>query len=335
MKLAVVILNYNGRKLLETYLPSIVQYSGEAEVWVVDNASSDDSVDFLKREFPSVKCVVNKENTGYAGGYNEGLRSVDADIYVLINSDVRVTEGWLSPIVHAFGADPKLAAAQPVILDDKNPERYEYAGAAGGFIDRFGYPFCRGRVFDTLEEENPQYNHIIDCFWASGACMAVRASVFHEMDGFYPHYFAHMEEIDLCWRMQSAGYKVQCLTKSKVYHLGGGTLTYQNPRKVYLNFRNNLIMMGRLLPHRDRIRVVFSRMVLDGISAIRFLLTGQFGYFNAILKAHIDYYKHLGAIKKYRRQRKDAEWRTLKGRYSGSIVWNYFVKGKKRFSDFI
>jgi GT2 family glycosyltransferase len=333
MHIAVVVLNYNGRDLLKTYLPSIVKYSGEADVWVIDNDSSDDSIEVLKTDFPQVKCVVNSKNTGYAGGYNEGLQTICADVYVLINSDVRVTEGWLHPITRAFAADPKLGAAQPVILDDKKNSHYEYAGAAGGFIDRFGYPFCRGRVFDEVEEINSEYNHDIDCFWASGACLAVRAEVFHKLGGFYEAYFAHMEEIDLCWRMQSHGYAIRCLTKSKVYHLGGGTLTYQNPRKVYLNFRNNLIMMGRQLPHRDRIRVVFFRMVLDGISAIRFLLTGKWGFFSAILKAHADYYRHLGDIKRYRKSRTAAEWRALNGRYPRAIVWDYFVQGKKRFTQ--
>ncbi len=333
MHIAVVVLNYNGRDLLKNYLPSIVKYSGEANVWVIDNNSTDDSVAVLKRNFPDVKRVINSKNTGYAGGYNEGLSHICADVYVLINSDVRVTEGWLHPITRAFAADPQLGAAQPVILDDKKNSHYEYAGAAGGFIDRFGYPFCRGRMFDEVEAVNPEYNHDIDCFWASGACFAVRADAFHKLGGFYEAYFAHMEEIDLCWRLQSHGYAVRCLTKSKVYHLGGGTLTYQNPRKVYLNFRNNLIMLGRQLPHQDRIRVVFFRMVLDGISAIRFLLTGKWGYFNAILKAHFDYYKHLRMVKDYRRTRTAAEWRTLNGRYNKSIVWDYFVRRKKHFGD--
>lgn len=335
MNIAVVVLNYNGKDLLTKYLPSIEKYSGEADVWVIDNASTDGSVNVLKQQFPNIKYVVNKENTGYAGGYNEGLKSICADVYVLINSDVRVTEGWLHPINYAFTADPSLGAAQPVILDDKQPNHYEYAGAAGGFIDRFGYPFCRGRVFDAVEEINENYNYDIDCFWASGACLIVRADMFHKLGGFYPAYFAHMEEIDLCWRLQSHGYAVRCLTKSRVFHLGGGTLTYQNPRKVYLNFRNNLIMLTRQLPLHDCFRVVFFRMMIDAVSAIRFLLTGKWHSFLAVLKSHLDYYRHLPALFRFRKTRNVAEWRTLKGRYNGSIVWDYFVKRKKYFSTII
>jgi GT2 family glycosyltransferase len=334
MHIAVVVLNYNGRDLLRHYLPSIVQYSQEADVWVIDNASTDDSVEMLKAEFPAVKLVVNKSNTGYAGGYNEGLRQISSDVYVLINSDVEVTIDWLKPIAKAFQNDPQLGAAQPSILNDKKRDHYEYAGAAGGFIDRFGYPFCRGRIFDTLESIRPEYKSAIDCFWASGACMFVRAEVFHEMEGFYAGYFAHMEEIDLCWRMQSAGYAVRCIGESTVYHLGGGTLDYQNARKVYLNFRNNLIMLGRNLPARDRFRITFIRMLLDGLSAVRFLLDGKFSFFSAVFRAHMDYYRHIPKIMSYRMGRK-RKWRALQGRYNGSVVWAYFVRWKKRFSEIV
>jgi GT2 family glycosyltransferase len=334
MHIAIVVLNYNGSALLKQYLPSVVQHANQADVWVIDNASTDDSLDVLKNDFPQVKLVVNQKNTGYAGGYNEGLNKICADLYVLINSDIEVTENWLAPIKDAFENDQKLGAAQPTILSYNEKHKYEYAGAAGGFIDRYGYPFCRGRVFDTVEKIQPAYQTNINCFWASGACLAVRASVFHQMGGFYSEYFAHMEEIDLCWRIQTAGYKVQCIASSKVYHLGGGTLTYQSSKKVYLNFRNNLIMMGRLLPPSQRVSALFTRMVLDGISALRFLLTGKFGYFGAIFNAHIDFYRHWGKIYDFRKNHM-AKFNELKGVYPKSVVYAYFVKKQQRFSEIL
>jgi GT2 family glycosyltransferase len=334
MHTAIVVLNYNGSALLKQYLPSVVQYADDAEVWVIDNASTDDSVDVLKNDFPQVKIVVNEKNTGYAGGYNDGLEKICADLYLLINSDIEVTENWLTPIKEAFAKNEKLGAAQPAILSYKEKHKYEYAGAAGGFIDAYGYPFCRGRVFDTVEEIKPAYQENINCFWASGACLAVRASVFHQMGGFYSEYFAHMEEIDLCWRIQSAGYQVQCIAKSQVYHLGGGTLTYQSSKKVYLNFRNNLIMMGRLLPSSQRLPTLFTRMVLDGISALRFLLTGKIAFFGAIFNAHIDFYRHWGKINDFRKSH-NAKFKQLEGVYPESVVYAYFLKNKKRFSEII
>ncbi|MCC5918041.1 MAG: glycosyltransferase family 2 protein [Cryomorphaceae bacterium] len=334
MEIAVVVLNYNGRDLLRKYLPALIKNSEGASLVVIDNASTDESVAVLTEEFPEVKRIINPKNTGYAGGYNEGLKSVDADVYVLINSDVEVTPNWLVPIRDAFLSDSKLGAVQPAILSDERREFYEYAGAAGGFIDALGYPFCRGRVFDTLEKNEGQYEDSIDCFWASGACMAVRSEVFHKLDGFYDHYFAHMEEIDLCWRMKSEGFTIKCLPQSKVYHLGGGTLSYQNSRKMYLNFRNNLIMLGRNLPSSQLIPVIFFRMILDGISAFRFLLGGKFSFFGSVIRAHIDFYFHFSNIRKYRKDRKP-KWKSLSGRYAGLVVLDYFAKGKKKFSDIV
>lgn len=334
MHTAIVVLNYNGSQLLKHYLPSVIQHAGNAEVWVIDNCSTDNSVDVLKNDFPNVKLVINQQNTGYAGGYNEGLKSICADLYLLINSDIEVTPGWLDPIEQAFINDANLGAAQPIILADQKRTHYEYAGAAGGFIDTYGYPFCRGRIFDNLESEQTAYASDIDCFWASGACIAVRASAFHKLGGFYPEYFAHMEEIDLCWRLQAAGFKIRCIHQSKVYHLGGGTLNYQNSKKVYLNFRNNLIMMGRLLPEKTRKSTIFKRMILDGISAVRFLLTGKWSFFKAILQAHLDYYKHQEKITDFRKNHL-TKFEDLAGVYHKSIVADYFLKGKKTFSEVI
>ena len=240
MKVAVVILNWNGKQLLEQFLPSVVQFSKEATVYVADNASTDDSVAFVSANFPTVSIVVNSTNTGYAGGYNEALQHIEADIYALVNSDIEVTENWLQPIIKAFQNEPTTAIIQPKILDYKNKDYFEYAGAAGGFIDQYGYPFCRGRIFDTLEKDNGQYDSNQEIFWASGACFFIRSAFYKELNGFDTSFFAHQEEIDLCWRMQLAGYELYACPKAIVYHVGAGTLP-RGGRKVFLNFRNNFL----------------------------------------------------------------------------------------------
>jgi GT2 family glycosyltransferase len=246
--IAVVILNWNGRQLLEKFLPSVLEHSPEAEIYVADNASTDDSASFLANMFPQVKLIINNKNYGYAGGYNECLKEVEEDIYVLLNSDVEVTEGWLQPVIDLFETDPETAIIQPKILDYKNKTHFEYAGAAGGFIDKYGYPFCRGRIFDTIEEDQGQYNDDSQIFWASGACFFIRKNVFRELQGFDEGFFAHQEEIDLCWRAFNKNYKARFCHNSVVYHVGGATLNNSNPQKTYLNFRNSLLMILKNVP---------------------------------------------------------------------------------------
>jgi GT2 family glycosyltransferase len=330
MKVAVVILNWNGKQLLEQFLPSVVQFSKEATVYVADNASTDDSVAFVSANFPTVSIVVNSTNTGYAGGYNEALQHIEADIYALVNSDIEVTENWLQPIINAFGTQPKTAIIQPKILDFKNKDYFEYAGAAGGFIDQYGYPFCRGRIFDTLEKDNGQYDSNQEIFWASGACFFIRSAVYKELNGFDTSFFAHQEEIDLCWRAINKGYSIQYLFESKVYHVGGATLQQGNPKKTELNFRNSLLMLTKNLPEKDLYKVLFIRMILDGIAGIQFLLKGKFNHFLAILKAHAAFYSRYSENFKKRSDFQRSEYYITK-----SIVYSYFVKKIRFFNDLI
>ena len=269
MKIAVVILNWNGEKLLEQFLPSIVQYSPQADIYVADNASTDDSVSYLKAFFPTVKIIQNDSNLGFAEGYNEALKEVDAEIYALVNSDIEVTENWLKPIVETFENEPKTAIIQPKILDFKRKEYFEYAGAAGGFLDKYGYPYCRGRVFETLEKDNGQYDDNCEIFWASGACFFIRSSVYKELEGFDANFFAHQEEIDLCWRAFNKGYMIKYNSQSVVYHVGGATLQQGNPKKTFLNFRNSLLMLLKNLPKKQLISVIFIRLLLDGVAGVQ------------------------------------------------------------------
>ncbi|MDA6070801.1 glycosyltransferase family 2 protein [Flavobacterium sp. AC] len=319
-KIAVVILNWNGVKLLEQFLPSIVQFSEGAQIYVADNASTDDSINFIKLNFPTIKIVVNTGNHGFAKGYNDALQHIDAEIYALVNSDIEVTENWLKPIIETFDSEKQTAIIQPKILDFKNKEYFEYAGAAGGFIDKYGFPFCRGRVFDTIEKDNGQYN---DCelFWASGACFFIRSEVYRELGGFDESFFAHQEEIDLCWRASNEGHIIKYNSGSTVYHVGGATLQHGNPKKTYLNFRNSLLMLVKNLPKKGLFFVIFFRMVLDGIAGIRFLTQGKFKHTFAILKAHFSFYC---ISLKYLRERKDFQiqkYYTVK-----SVVYLYYIK---------
>jgi len=321
VKIAVVILNWNGVKLLEQFLPSVVQYSSEANVFVADNDSSDDSVSFVKANFPTVQIIKNDYNFGFAQGYNEALKNVDADIFALVNSDIEVTENWLQPIIETFKNEPKTAIIQPKILDYKRKEYFEYAGAGGGFIDKYGYPFCRGRIFETLEKDNGQYNDSCEIFWASGACFFIRSSVYKELNGFDSDFFAHQEEIDLCWRAFNKNYIVKYNGNSTVYHVGGATLKEGNPKKTFLNFRNSLLMLTKNLPKESLFQVLFSRMILDGIAGFRFLFQGKFLHFVAVLKAHF-YFYHLLSIN-YKKRGKIQ----LKKYYKvKSIVYSYYIK---------
>ena len=325
-KIAVVILNWNGVKLLEQFLPSVVQFSPEATIYVADNASTDDSVAFVKANFPTVQIVKNSENYGFAQGYNEALKQIDAEIYALVNSDIEVTENWLQPIIDTFEAEPNTAIIQPKLLDFKNKVYFEYAGAAGGYIDKYGYPYCRGRVFDTLEKDLGQYDDDCEIFWASGACFFIRSSVYKELNGFDAAFFAHQEEIDLCWRTANKGYKIKYKHESIVYHVGGATLQQGNPKKTFLNFRNSLLMLSKNLPKNKLIPILFTRMLLDGVAGIQFVFQGKITHFFAILKAHFSFYTLLTSTYKKRGDFQSKTYYNTK-----SIVFQYYVNSGKIF----
>lgn len=325
MKLAVVILNWNGKTLLETFLPSVVKHSQNATVYVADNASTDDSLAFIKSHFPLVKIIKNKSNGGYAKGYNDALKHIEEPLFCLLNSDVEVTENWLDPIISTFKTEPETAIIQPKILDYNKKSHFEYAGAAGGFIDKYGYPYCRGRIFNTIEADTKQYNDSAHIFWASGACFFIRREAYTALNGFDESFFAHMEEIDLCWRAYNLDYKVKYVGASTVYHVGGATLNAVNPKKTFLNFRNSLFCLTKNAPG-NLFLLIFTRLVLDGLAAFKFLLTLKLKHIIAILKAHFSFYLHLSSLLKKRRKNSK-----VKGYYSkNSIVWLYFAK-KKRF----
>lgn len=330
MKTAIVILNWNGKKLLEQFLPSIVNFSTEeAEIYVADNASTDNSISFVKEYFPSVKIIKNSINGGYAKGYNDALQFIKADIYCLINSDVEVTHNWLSPILDVFKSDEKTAIVQPKILDYKDKSKFEYAGAAGGFIDLYGYPYCRGRVFNHLETDNNQFNDISEIFWASGACFFIRSEVYHKLNGFDEDYFAHQEEIDLCWRTQNIGYSIKYVGTSSVFHVGGATLQESNPHKTYLNFRNSLLNVVKNVPKKWFLFVIFSRLILDGIAGVKFILELRPIHTWAIIKSHFSFYKNFFKFLKKRRKLQKKQDYNL----HTSIVWQYFTLGRKKFKD--
>ena len=323
-KIAVVILNFNGIHWLKKFLKGVILKSPEAEIYVADNNSKDESVSFLKENFPDVKIIENSKNTGYSGGYNFALNNICADYYVLLNSDVEVSENWIMPIISKMEQDKNIAACQPKIKQFDNKDYFEYAGASGGFIDKYGFPFCRGRIFNTLEKDNGQYDNPIEVFWASGACLFIRANCFHEVNGFDNDFFAHMEEIDLCWRLKNKGYKIMCMPQSTVFHVGGGTLNDGSRFKTYLNYRNNLLMLYKNL-EKNRFKTIFIRLSLDGISSLKLIMDKKPLHVFSILKAHVDFYKN---IKKFRTKRA-SEFKVKL--YSESIVFNYFIKKKKKF----
>ncbi|WP_299135386.1 glycosyltransferase family 2 protein [uncultured Tenacibaculum sp.] len=330
MKTAIVILNWNGKKLLEQFLPSVVNFSeNEAEVYVADNASTDDSIQYIQTYYPSVKIVKNTTNGGYAKGYNDALNFIDADIYCLLNSDIEVTQNWLTPILEVFKNDKNTAIIQPKLLDFKDKNKFEYAGAGGGFIDLFGYPYCRGRVFNNLETDTGQFNDTTSIFWASGACMFIRSEVYHNLDGFDEDYFAHQEEIDLCWRAQNEGYQIKYVGLSTVYHVGGATLQESNPHKTFLNFRNSLLNVVKNVPKQWFLFIVFSRLVLDGIAGLKFLLELRPIHTLAILKAHLSFYANFF---KFLGKRRTLQKKSNYNLHT-SIVWQYFGLGRKKFKD--
>ena len=326
MKIAVVILNWNGEKLLEQFLPSIVNYSPEADIYVADNASTDDSVSYLKAFFPTVKIIRNESNLGFAEGYNEALKHVDSEIYALVNSDIEVTENWLKPIIETFENEPKTAIIQPKLLDFKRKEYFEYAGAAGGFIDKYGYPYCRGRVFETLEKDNGQYDDNCEIFWASGACFFIRSSVYKDLKGFDADFFAHQEEIDLCWRAFNKGHKIKYNSQSVVYHVGGATLQQGNPMKTFLNFRNSLLMLLKNLPKNKLIPIILVRLLLDAVAGMQFLFQGKFKHLLAIIKAHFSFYSLVAVHYRKRDLFQSEKYYKIK-----SIVFQYYAKAGKVF----
>ena len=332
---AVVILNWNGKYFLEKFLPSVMASAySNLSVIVADNASDDDSIDFLKKNYPNVKILLSNTNEGFAKGYNSALKDVLADYYVLLNSDVQVTKGWIDPVISLMESDEKIAACQPKVLSFKDRRQFEYAGACGGFIDKFGYPFTRGRIFETCETDTGQYDNSTQIFWATGAALFVRAKVFQELNGFDEVFFAHQEEIDLCWRMQRKGYLIYVVPSSVVYHVGGGTLPMGDRKKVYLNFRNNLIMMTKNLPVLERVWKIPLRIFLDAIAAYRSLIDGNFSTFISIASAHMHYVEWLFTGKRGKKFSK-IKMKSLLPVYDGSIVWQYFIKQKKTFSEII
>lgn len=338
IKVAVVILNWNGKAFLEQFLPSVTSMSSsdDVEVWVADNGSTDDSLEFLAHAYPEVKTLVLDKNYGFTGGYNRALKQISAKYYVLLNSDVEVSPHWIEPIVDAMDKDEQIAAAMPKILAHHDKLSFEYAGAAGGYIDKFGYPFCRGRMISSIEKDHGQYDDYTEIFWATGACMFVRAEIFHKVGGLDEEFFAHMEEIDLCWRLKNQSFKVVYQPASTVYHVGGGTLPNENPHKLYLNYRNNLFLLYKNLPTSKLFTTLFLRMILDGFSAVMYLLQGKGSYFMAVLKAHASFYVMQNKFRLKRMEnRAHAKNYIHPEIYPKSLVYSYFAKGAKKFSDLL
>ena len=336
---AIVILNYNGKKHLETFLPSVVNTSYlNVKIIIADNGSTDDSLAFLAANYPGITCFQRDTNEGFAGGYNWALALVDADYYVLLNSDVEVTPNWLEPMVLLLDSNLNIAACQPKIKSYSNKDSFEYAGASGGWIDALGYPFSRGRIFDICEKDNGQYDSSEPIFWATGASLFIRSSCFKQVGGLDESFFAHQEEIDLCWRLQRAGYTIMSCPNSIVYHVGGGTLP-RGGRKVFLNFRNNLLMLGKNLPTTELIWKIPMRFCLDAVSAWKGVLQGDFSFFYAIVKAHMSvisiWTRQLLSVDRKRNLTPKKPLNELSGVYSGSIIWSHFIKKQTKFSEII
>jgi len=325
--LAVVILNYNGISWFDKFLQGVIDFTPDAAVYVIDNASTDGSAEYLQKNFPSVKIIQNSQNFGYAGGYNEGLKPVQEEIFCLLNSDVEVTENWAQPILSLLDKNLEIAAVQPKILSYNHKNKFEFAGAGGGFIDNLGYPFCRGRIFFSLEEDNGQYDDVCEIFWATGACLFIRKKDFWEQGGFDSDFFAHMEEIDLCWRLKNSGRKIYYCGQAAVYHVGGGTLDPYNPQKTFLNFRNNLLMLIKNLPKKQLLKVIPLRLILDGAAGVDFILVSGWKYCWAIVRAHFAVY---GLLPKFFKKRKAGIPDYFTKKY---VVFQYFFKKRTRFRE--
>ncbi len=332
-KVSIVILNYNTRDFLEKFLPGVLATDYENfEVVLADNGSNDDSVEFVKTKFPEVSVISLTENHGFAGGYNRALANIEADYFVLLNSDVEVPKGWLNPLVTLAESNTQIAAIQPKLIDYKDSTKFEYAGGSGGFIDKYGYPFCRGRWFNFIETDTGQYDDIREIFWATGACFLIKSSFWKDMKGLDEDFFAHMEEIDLCWRLKNSGYKIMVCPQSVVYHVGGGTLPVGNPRKTYLNFRNGLFLLCKNLHGSVLWKTLFIRFLLDGLAGIKFFSEFKFREIGAILKAHIAFYSHL----RYwlnKRKHLPAQSKNVLGMYKKSMVFDFYLRGKSKFSE--
>ena len=333
-KVTVAILNYNGEEMLGRFLPSVLQNSPGARIVVADNASTDGSVAFMKERFPGVELVLLDRNYGFAEGYNKVIEHIGTEYVLLLNSDVEVTPGWLEPLMAALDADENVVACQPKVLDYKRKSHFEYAGAAGGFIDRYGYPFCRGRIFDTVEEDKGQYDTVADIFWATGAALLIRTAAYRDAGGLDGRFFAHMEEIDLCWRLRARGHRIVCVPASTVYHVGGATLSVGNPRKSYLNFRNNLLMLYKNLPSNELCRVMAVRCVLDYVAALKFALGGSWVHCRAVVEARRDFRRMKNDYKAVREANLAVvRANEIKERTGFSILWQYHAKGKKMYAQ--
>ncbi len=329
-KIAVVILNYNGKNWLEKFLPSVIEHSSDlSDVIIADNLSTDDSVNFLNKKYPELLLISIKENKGYAGGYNAALKELDYPYYVLLNSDIEVAPNWLAPQLELLENNPDIAACQPKIRSYNDKEYFEYAGAAGGYIDYLGYPFCKGRIFSNLEKDEQQYEEVSDIFWASGAALFIRSGAYWEVGGLDERYFAHMEEIDLCWRIKNLGHRICYCPQATVFHVGGGTLDSENPRKAYLNFRNSLATLAKNLPRHKKVPIIFTRLVLDGIAALQFLKEGKFKHISAILRAHFSFYRMLPYLLKNSVKAK----RYPDQVYRRSMVKEFFIYKKQTFDQ--
>ena len=328
---AVVILNFNGKKFLEKFLPNVIEHSSEvADIIIADNASTDDSVAFMKENYPNIRLITNDFNGGFSTGYNIALRQVEAKYYCLLNSDIEVTPHWIEPVIELMESDPMIAACQPKILSYHDKNKFEYAGAGGGFIDKYGYPFCRGRIFQHLENDEGQYDDTKEVFWATGACMFVRADVYHKFGGLDDSFFAHMEEIDFCWRVKNQDYKVMYCPQSKVYHIGGGTLPKSSARKTYLNFRNNLSLLMKNLPKGAVFATISYRILLDWVAGIKFLCDGSFADLWAVTRAHLSFYRHIPTLRK---KRKELTHKHVSQIYQKNIVFKHFLEKKKLYTE--
>ena len=334
-EIAVVILNWNTKDQLEKFLPSVLEHSvnNETEVIIADNGSEDDSVEFLKENYPGLRTIKFDKNYGFTGGYNKALAKINAKYYVLLNSDIEVTQNWLVPLKQTLDNQKNIAACAPKIKSYRNKEYFEYAGAAGGFIDKFGFPFCRGRIMDTVEKDNGQYNKASDIFWATGACMFIRADLFHKAGGLDDNFFAHMEEIDLCWRLKNMGYRISYVPESTIYHVGGGTLPNESPFKLFLNYRNNLYLLFKNLPNKKLLPILTIRILLDILSSLVFLLKGKWNFSKAVFKAHWTFFFKLRTLKQKRRKIDTSQLKLHDEIYRKSIVHDYFIKKNKKFID--
>lgn len=334
-KVAIIILNWNGEMYLKKYLPRLVKYSSgkDKEIVVADNGSTDHSIQYLETYYPNITIVSMRRNNGFAGGYNHALYQINAQYYVLLNTDVEVTQNWLDPVIREMDNDSSIAACMPKIRAYHNRSYFEYAGAAGGFMDRYGYPFCRGRIFDTIEPDTGQYDTPTDIFWATGACMFIRGKAFRELKGFDEDYFAHMEEIDLCWRLKNRGYKIRYVPDSMVYHEGGGSLSQNHPHKLFLNFRNNLLTLYKNLPDSALLKIMISRFLLDHLAAFRLFLSGHFAKGLSIFKAQLAFVSQIG----YHKLKRDdlQSYNTLKHPeiYGKSIVYQYFIRKRRTYDQ--